>query len=226
MKFKALAFDLDDTLIDTTGILVPMASRTAYERMTEKGIQTSFEIFEEERRLGALSMSHRQIFRTIAEKYGAPFSEEQVQVGIEAFYNPTIPKNLDLLPGALENLENLKSKYELYLVTSGALEAQKEKVRRAGIEKYFRGMYFLDSFKKERKQRAFQEIIDTLKINPTELLVIGNRLSQEIRDGKIVGGITCYFKYGEHVGEVAHDHYEHPDFTVLEHKELIPTCRL
>lgn len=226
MKFKALAFDLDDTLIDTTGLLVPMASRTAYERMTKKGIQTSFEIFEEERRIGALSLSHRQIFRVIAEKYGAPFSEEQVQVGIEAFYNPPLPEKLDLLPGAFENLEKLKSRYDLYLVTSGALPTQKEKVKRAGIEKYFRGLYFLDSFKKERKQRAFQEILDTQKIQPTELLVIGNRLSQEIRDGKIVGGVTCYFKYGEHVGEVEQDHFEKPDITVVSHKELISACQL
>jgi len=226
MKFKAIAFDLDDTLIDTTGLLVPMASRTAFDRMTEKGIKTTFEVFEEERRIGALSMSHRQIFRTIAEKYGAPFTEEQAQVGIDAFYNPPLPDKLDLLPGALENLEALKSRYDLHLVTSGALPTQKEKVRRAGIEKYFRNMYFLDSFKKERKQIAFQKILETQKINPTELLVIGNRLSQEIRDGKIVGGITCYFKYGEHVGEVEQDHFERPDITVLEHKELIQACQL
>lgn len=226
MKFKAIAFDLDDTLIDTTGVLVPLASRMAYDRMTQKGLKTTFEIFEEERRIGALSMSHRLIFRSIAQKYGAPFSEEQAQAGIEAFYNPELPEKLDLLPGAQENLEKLKNRYKLFVVTSGAIPTQKEKARRANIEHFLSGSYYLDSFKKERKKLAFEDILQRLQIKPEELLVIGNRLSQEIRDGKIVGAFTCYFKYGEHVGEVAQDEYENPDVTILEHKEFIPTCRL
>lgn len=223
---KAIAFDLDDTLIDTTHVLVPIASRAAFEAMAKFGLSTTFEVFENERRIGALSMSHQKIFRTIAEKHGDPFHEDQVQAGIDNFYNPPLPSNLALLPGALEGLEILKKRYSLFLVTSGAIPTQKEKVKRAGIEHYFKKMYFLDSFKKERKRIAFSDILQMLNIQPHELLAIGNRLSQEIRDAKELGCITCYFKYGEHVGEVAQDHFEHPDFTIHQHSEFLPVCKL
>lgn len=226
MKFKAIAFDLDDTLVDTTHLLVPMASKAAFEAMAAEGLQTTFETFEAERRLGALSMNHQRIFQGIAERYGQPFSESLVNAGIKAFYYPPLPEKLGLLPGALENLNLLKPKYKLYLVTTGALKTQQEKVQRADIASYFEKMFFLDSFKKERKRIAFSEILTTLKIQPHELLVIGNRLSQEIRDGKELGCYTCYFKYGEHVGEVAQDKLEHPDIEIFEHKEFVQACQL
>lgn len=226
MKFKAIAFDLDDTLVDTTNLLVPMASRATYDAMTAQGLRTTFEVFEQERKLGALSMSHQKIFQVIAEKYGQPYSDALVKTGIETFYNPPLPKKLALLPGAIENLEMLKGRYKLYLVTSGAINTQKEKVNRAGIASYFEDMFFLDSFKKERKKTAFAKIIQSLLIKPSELLVIGNRLSQEIRDGKESGCFTCYFKYGEHVGEEAQDHLEIPDNEIVEHKEFIKACQL
>ena len=84
----------------------------------------------------------------------------------------------------------------------------------------------MDGMKKERKRQAFSEIIEALKINPSELLSIGNRLSQEIRDAKELGATTCYFKFGEHIGESPKSHLENPDFTIEKHSELIATCHL
>ena len=227
MSFKAIAIDLDDTLIDTSGIIVPLASRAAFEAMLKLGLEDNFLAFEQFRKIGALSMSHQLIFRKLAETMGPKENiEASSQAGIQAFYNPVLPSSLALLPGALENLITLKKKYSLFLVTSGAPEAQKDKVKKSGAEKYFDELFFMNSFKKERKKGAFQKIIQNLKIQPHELLSFGNRLSQEIRDAKELGARTCYFKYGEHLGEQPQDNFEIPDFAIDHHNELIPTCQL
>lgn len=227
MMFQALAFDLDDTLIDTTGALVPMASLATFEAMKKNGLTCEYGAFEQFRKIGALSMSHQLIFRKLAELMGPPDRIETLtQIGIDTFYNPVLPKKLDLLEGALENLKTLSSQYSLYLVTSGVPATQSKKVQIAGIEQYFEKCFFMDGMKKERKRQAFSEIIETLNIKPTELLSIGNRLSQEIRDAKELGAMTCYFKFGEHVGESPKSHFDHPDFTIEKHSELIAKCRL
>lgn len=223
---KAIAIDLDDTLIDTSRTLVPIASRAAFQAMTKLGLQIDFEAFEHERKIGALSMSHQKIFKVIAEKFCQNPSAELIEAGIQAFYNPPIPIELPLLDGASENLEVLAKKYPLFLVTTGSIPTQKRKILAAGIQNKFQKIYTFDSFKKERKRNAFEDILKNLSLKPAELISIGNRLSQEIHDAKEIGCITCYFKYGEHVGEAARNEFEIPDFTIEHHKDLLSTCQL
>ena len=223
---KAIALDLDDTLIDTSHLLVPIASHAAFSAMLAHGLEANFEDFDRERRSGALTMSHQKIFKVIAKKFCRNQIDEVANAGIEAFYNPPIPNELALLDGALQNLKILTKKYPLFLVTSGSVPTQKRKIQATGASKFFQKIYTLDGFRRERKRLAFEDILKTLLLKPAELISIGNRLSQEIHDAKELGCQTCYFKYGEHVGEVARNDFEIPDFEVKSHRELISACQL
>ncbi len=233
-KLKCLAFDLDDTLLDTSGILLPKASLQACETMISLGLNCTTDQCLQWRSQLAKEMSHREIFLEIAKKFGcrpdSRWESQDIQpmarAGIDSFYNPDIPKNLPLLPFALENLMTLSKTYTLFLVTSGAPLTQNKKVDAAGVRGFFKKVYTLDGFKGEKKRSAFENIITSEKINPDQLLSIGNRLFEEIRQAKQLGGQTCYFKYGDHVGEVPQVPEDHADFTVLSHQELIFTCQL
>jgi putative hydrolase of the HAD superfamily len=176
---KAIAFDLDDTLIDTSNLLVPIASHAAFKAMLPLGLKCNFEEFEQERKLGALSMSHQKIFKVIADKFSQTSTDELANAGIEAFYNPPIPDKLDMLDGALENLNVLSKKYPLFLITSGSIPTQKRKIHATNAGPFFQKIYTLDGFKKERKRTAFEDILKNLSLQPTELISIGNRLSQD-----------------------------------------------
>lgn len=223
---KAIAFDLDDTLIDTTHLLVPAASRAAYEAMRAQGLNCDFESFENERRVGALSMKHEKIFQLIARKYNGENSSKLGAVGSHEFYNPPVPETLPLLDGALENLQKLSQNYTLFLVTSGHVQTQSKKVKATRTEDFFQKVYTINGAAQQRKSLAFHDILSGLRIAPTELLSIGNRLSQEIHDAKEIGAKTCYFRFGEHVGEQPRNAFEIPDYTVESHWELIQTCHL
>ncbi len=225
-KIKCLAFDLDDTLVDTSGLLLPIASRKACETMVAQGLNCSTEECLEWRTKLAREMSHRELFLEIARHFNSGDIQPMARAGIESFYNPDIPAHLPLLPLALENLNVLKKNYTLFLVTSGAPTTQNKKIDAAGLRPFFKKIYTLDGFKGEKKRSAFENIIQSEKILPSELLSIGNRLFEEIRQAKQLGGKTCYFKYGDHVGEIPQVPEDQPDFTVLSHQELISICQL
>lgn len=226
MKYKSIVFDLDDTLLDTSGLLVPMASLKACQAMVEAGLCCTLEECMKMRHNLAAELSHTEIFTQIANHYGTNTKGKAVHDALEEFYNPEIPSVLPLMTGATENLLRLKEQYTLYLVTMGSYEAQAEKIRALQIEKFFKKIYVLNGFIGEKKEIAFTDILKIEGHDAKALLSIGNRLSSEIRDAKRVGSDTCYFAHGEHVGEKAQYPEDHPDFTIYHHKDLIATCGL
>lgn len=225
-KYKSLVFDLDDTLLDTSGLLVPMASLRACQAMINAGLQCTLEDCMKMRHALASEYSHTEIFTQIANHYGTNTKGKAVHDALEEFYNPEIPMVLPLMAGATENLLHLKEQYTLYLVTMGSFEAQVDKIRALQIDKFFKKIYVLNGFIGEKKEIAFKDILNNEGHQPHELLSIGNRLSSEIRDAKRLGSDTCYFAHGEHIGEKAQYPEDHPDFTIFHHKDLITTCGL
>lgn len=226
MHVRTIAFDLDDTLLDTSAILIPSAAKRACESMISAGLHCTLGECLQMRQELSVMHSHTQIFSSIITRFGATHPDKAIQGAIDAFYNPFVPAHLPLLSGALENLERLKKNYNLYLVTMGSLEGQKKKIAALDIEKHFKKIFIVDSLSGNRKESAFKEILREEAHAPEELLSVGNRLSSEIRDGKKVGAQTCYFAYGEHVGEKPQIPEDHPDYTIYHHRELIPQCGL
>ncbi len=225
-SFKCIAFDLDDTLLDTSQLLVPVAARRACEAMLAAGVASDIDICLQWRAMKASELSHTEIFTQFIKTHGSPTADLALQGALKAFYNPEVPGHLPLIEGAEENLKFLAQKYSLYLVTSGEPEAQAKKIKALNVEKYFRKIYLVNNFKQEQKKDAFTDILRIEKILPNELLSIGNRLAQEIRQAKMCGAHTCYFCYGEHVGEIPTQREDYPDFTIYKHAELIRTCGL
>lgn len=142
--YKVLVFDLDDTLLDTSGLIIPQAVENSCKAMLAQGLKCTMPECLEMRANLAKGMSHTKIFAAIADHFGCANREAAVAGAIQEFYNPSVPEFLPLLPGALENLEALKSKYTLYLVTAGTNEAQKKKVAAAGVAGYFKKVFILD----------------------------------------------------------------------------------
>lgn len=169
-KIKLIVFDLDDTLLDTTQLLIPIARTPAFEER--------------------------------------------------------IRQPLPLMPGALENLEYLKDRYILALLTQGRIDAQMQKVKSLGIGHYFKEQYFADPAQNHTKGLFFAKVIQHFNLHPEEALSIGNRRKTDIREAKRVGTQTCLFNYGEHIDEVAEVPEDVPDFEVQNHQELIDVCRL
>jgi len=225
-SIKCIAFDLDDTLVDTSQLLVPLAARQACQAMIDNGVSADIDTCLAWRANKAAELSHQEIFQGFIDKYGSSTPNIALQAAMKAFYNPEVPPRLPLMDGAEANLKKLSQKYILFLVTSGEPAAQERKIKAAGIESYFKKIYLVNNFKKEEKKDAFLDILKTENLQPAELLSIGNRLSQEIRHAKLCGAKTCYFCHGEHVGEQPTQREDYPDVTIYKHSEFISACKL
>ncbi|MBL7544967.1 MAG: HAD family hydrolase [Bdellovibrionaceae bacterium] len=231
MTYKAIAFDLDDTLIDTTNELIPFACRKIHTYLLSEGYPGTFEEFDVLRKNFVKTKSHKEFFKNLVSTFSIQDSSRRPDIISnlnQLFYEPTIPSHLTMMPGAEDNLMYLGSKYTLFVVTAGVVAAQKRKLAQLRIERYVKHAHVLivgeGAF--STKKTAFEKILQDEDLRPQELLSIGNRLSQEIRMAKQLACDTCYFQHGEHAEDTAQDHFEIPDFTIHSHKELISTCRL
>ena len=115
---------------------------------------------------------------------------------------------------------------EKQLGTAGLEDAQMAKIKSLNIEHYFKKIFIIDSFLQKRKFDAFSAIISENDMQPENLLCIGNSLSSEIKDARLIGAWACYFAFGEDRGAYPTDPQLQPHFTVSSHSELIKTCRI
>lgn len=223
---KVIAFDLDDTLLDTSGLLAPSVTREAFDILIKAGLKLTHEQCEKLRVEWIKEISHRDVFERLALNHGTKDTQAAVKIATQIFYEPRLPETLPLLAGAKENLDYLKKKYALYLVTAGTKDAQLRKVQALNIADHFTEIFVVDSLKKERKKDAFLEIIEKNKIQPQDLLCIGNSLISEIKDAIAIQALSCYFEFGEDRGTLSDDPKLKPTYHIKNHAELISTCQL
>ncbi|MBC7458378.1 MAG: HAD family hydrolase, partial [Bdellovibrionaceae bacterium] len=113
-----------------------------------------------------------------------------------------------------------------YIVTAGYESGQKNKIKSLKIGNFFKDIFVVDSLNNERKIDAFRKILVLEKIQPENLLCIGNSLSSEIRDAKELGAISCYFEFGEDRGKIPTDPKFRPDYHIKEIGQLKDTCKI
>lgn len=222
---KAIAFDLDDTLLDTSGLLAPQATVQAFELMIKRGLKLSTAQCEAFRQQLVKTMSHREVFEKLAAKYGTDETRTALPQITSTFYEPTVPTQLPLIEGARQNIDYLKAKYTLYLVTAGAEKSQLEKVKALGVLSDFKKVYVVNSLTNQRKYDVFSDIIKDMSIKNEELLCIGNSLLSEIHDALSIGAKACYFEFGEARGSLA-ELSRKPDYHITQHSQLITACQL
>lgn len=167
---KHLIFDLDDTLLDTSKLLIPIKDTPDF------------------------------------------FSR--------------ISQPLPLMPGAYENLVQLKPKYHLHLLTQGRPHLQKIKIQNLAIAHFFESITIMDPSKSQTKADFFKAFQISCNCPPNQVMSIGNRKSTDLGPAKAVGFQTCWFAYGEHILEPETTWEEKPDFIIFNHFEMLKTCRL
>lgn len=167
---EVIVFDLDDTLLDTSALLIPIAGTPAFESR--------------------------------------------------------IRQKLPPIPGAVENLEKLRQKHRLFLVTQGRVEFQRQKIESLGIARYFEECFVFEPGPGHSKGTYFAQILSRTGAPASHHLSVGNRRATDLREAKKLGYQTCFFAHGEHVHDPVEVPEDLPDFEIRRHEELIPVCRL
>lgn len=228
-SFTDLVFDLDDTLLDTYGQLVPQAAREACTAMIENGLKTNLEVCLHAREHLAHTSERTHLFQSIAEKFGVSEGANPkvaADAGFRAFYDRKVEPSIKLISGAREMLESLKTHYKLHLVTAGHPDTQESKLRILGLRPCFDSVTIVNTFAKQEKGAAFAAIQAATKASSQNLLSIGNRLDTDISPAKRLGWSTAWVRYGEYAHTQIANPEENPDYTLQQITELPLVCQL
>lgn len=124
-------------------------------------------------------------------------------------FGRTRRKAARLLPDALEILARLRAWYSLGLLTNGAPDLQREKVREAGLEPFFSEVLVSGDFAVGKPDPGvFQVLLGRMQIPPEEAVMVGNSLARDIRGARAAGvcAIWLHVPGAEETVEIEPDH--------------------
>ncbi len=197
-KYSTLFIDLDDTLFDFKG-----ASREAFrETYALLGYERFFESFDQflhiyeprnkelwqEYNAGRISKSelNRLRYSYPLEVVGHPDEELAARFCIEALGR--IPHKNMLLPGALELLDYLSRKYDLFILSNGFKELQAQKMATTGLTKYFKRLILSEEIGRNKPDPAlFEYAIEVSGASKEQSLMIGDAYETDILGAAGVG---------------------------------------
>jgi putative hydrolase of the HAD superfamily len=190
---RALFFDLDDTLIDDSSN-VDSGWRTAVTEFGPDGLEVDallrlvHEVRDwywsdaERHRVGRadLRSTSAWIVGEALRRLGTPDGDLGSTIGNR--YRDIREEGQELLPGALETLETLKTlDVRLALLTNGSAESQRGKVLRFGLEPFFDYLCIEGEFGCGKPdERVYQGALTALAAEPRDTWMVGDNLEWDV----------------------------------------------
>ena len=204
MRYSTVLLDFDHTLLDSDtseieaytltlrnqGVVEPMRHFDTYKRIN-MGLWAAAERGE----ILPKDIKARR-FELLMDELGRDGDINQMAedfvVGFASFG--------DLYPGALELLEELAPRVTLALISNGLSEVQRPRIARLGIEQYFDAIVISAEVGTTKPGRRIFDITFDMLGNPPKdsAVIVGDRLSSDIRGGANYGIATCWYNPNGH----------------------------
>ncbi|MEY3783946.1 MAG: hypothetical protein RLZZ230_268 [Candidatus Parcubacteria bacterium] len=128
-------------------------------------------------------------------------------------YNRTLlnPETDSLYQGTFELLKKLSPKNELYLVSKNE-PGRRERLEELNIAQFFNKINFVD----KKTTALFKELVG----DSSEVIVIGDRVKEEISIGNQLGMITIWVQQGKFASELPTNKQERPRYIVKNIESL------
>lgn len=131
------------------------------------------------------------------------FEELEIAVDGIAFeqdYQTLLGEGAFLIDGALELVQYLHTKYELYIVTNGVAMTQTKRLKKSGLDQYMKKVFISESLGCQKPQLEFfnKVFAEIEAIDPSKTIIVGDTLSSDILGGNNANLITCWFNPNGH----------------------------
>lgn len=222
-SISAIAIDLDDTLLDTFTLLISPLEEIAAKRMIEASLSTS----DVEDLTAMLLQWRRKRPKSIDAELRARYSSK-ADLAIDArnkVFEEAVPDGIHIPADVRAMLKRLSGHLDVHLVTSGSQEFQGEKLRRLSMSNLIPDghIHIVDSKSGQSKLEVFRGL--ALRYGgASKLVVIGNRIDDEIEAGIALGSRTIWVRRGEGAGMHDHpcrDRVDHVTEDVLDIEQLV-----
>lgn len=190
-----IIFDLDDTLIDTSGSVTPYKLRECLKIFVSLGLLVrDFDAaLKHLMQINEEMSGSKEALAKFLNQYGA--DSALLESALREMTRPLPPDFIvRLTPNAKEILELFSKKVPLALVTGGHPPFQMEKLEKAGIDRSFFSKIAIpeDSVKKP----FYEGLIQEFSIHPQEVLVCGDRIGMDLAPAHALGCQTVHMRWG------------------------------
>jgi len=199
MKYDILLFDADDTLFD-----FGKAMRTSLQKSMEAlGLPFRAEYCTVYETLnGALWRQLEQGMLTKEELKKRRMAEFFAKIGVTAdagrmqeLYQQQLNGSAFLLPEAREVLAALSAEKSCYIVTNGFAETQRGRLKLAGIEGFFKGLFISEEIGAQKPSKEFFDAVFSVlgEAMRERAVIIGDSLTSDMLGGNQAGIATCWY---------------------------------
>ncbi|MDP1552270.1 MAG: TIGR02253 family HAD-type hydrolase [Methanobacteriaceae archaeon] len=189
---KAVFFDIDDTLFDTSGF-AKLARKAALNMMIDAGLPlSSTEAYKLLREIiGQKGSNYDKHFNVLTKTV---FGEEKpllIALGMINYHNVKFAL-LRPFPETISTLINIKAKgYRLGVISNGITIKQWEKLIRLGIYPFFDEVVTSDEVGFEKPHgRIFEEALNRMGCSAEKSVMIGNKFTEDIM-GAVNAGMSA-----------------------------------
>lgn len=190
-----IIFDLDDTLVDTSGCLTPPKLEEALRSMIAAG----FEVSNFQEALNSLQECNRvaENAQEAIKNFLGPAHQNSLflEIGTQVMYGSDLPDvPLTPLEGAHEVLSTLASSHQIALVTIGQTVQQMNKLKKAGIDSTLFSKIIVSG--KKSKKEHYQVLVEELKYPAHQVWVCGDRIKVDLLPAADLGFWTVQMRWG------------------------------
>lgn len=197
--FQTILLDLDDTILDF-GAAERVAIAKAFRDI---GLEPTEELLC---RYSQINISQWEAFErgeidreeVLTRRFVLLFEELGVQIDAqhcENIYRGYLGIGHYFIDGAVELLEYLAPKYDLYIASNGVAFTQNSRLASAGICHYFKDIFISETTGSHKPEKAYFDycFAHIENFDPTKTIIIGDSLTSDIKGGLNAGIHTCWF---------------------------------
>ena len=198
-NFKTILLDADGTLFDFNACeknaLTKVFQRYGYplndevRRIYESINKDLWEQYE----LGRIDRD-----TVIYSRFGSLFKKIGIEndgIAFEDSYQKLLGMQHELYEDAIEVVEYLYEKYDLYIVTNGVTATQLQRLEESALDRYMKEIFVSETagFQKPRKEYFDYCFKKIGSMDRSRTMIIGDSLTSDIKGGNNAGIKTCWY---------------------------------
>ncbi|PEW86292.1 2-haloalkanoic acid dehalogenase [Bacillus cereus] len=182
MSYKAMLFDLDDTLLDrdkAVDKLFLFVLEKCYEDVSDTVKNNMLQKFKEydkrEYGISDKTIVLESLFNEFAPKYRLPHNY------IQDFWNENFPKCFSIDQNTIHFLNHIKRHFKIGIITNGSTHRQKAKIINTNLNNYFDTIIISEEVGLSKPdKRIFELALNKLNVQPENTLFVGDDLERDI----------------------------------------------
>jgi len=231
-KFKAVFFDLDDTL-ENWGIakkaikenfcgFVQKKYRINREKFFKKFVEVEYDIVG--RSLNPMNYSRHVWIKETFRRFKTKIPEKDIKE-LERLYWKIAYSQIRPYPDTISTLSKLK-KYKKAMITDSDGdpndEIKNKKIRLMGIRKYFDFIISSNITGRNKPDKKMWKIaLEKLKVSPRECVMVGDKPEMDLKPAKEMGFTTVWMKRGNWATTRKGKRFKYVDFEIRALSELL-----